>query len=320
MNTASGTSYFKRLTFKRHEFVLETNGNLGALEVTTFISLILFSVSMSQGYRYFSRSSDDRAGLKFLVHSAHSFTSCYIIYYETVTRWSRSEGNSYPLSVTVLLESIITFIVQNFFIHRIHRLSGKHIIALLCFTMAFLRFVAAVVISAESLIDVPKTPNGVFVHSIGWLIGAALAVGVATDLLIAGFMLYYLRKLFSPTNFRSTTLVLNRLIRGSFQTGLLTSMTSVTVIICVRFLSNMVWVGIYIILAKLYALSLLVSLNARPPKMHREDMGMAVSTDLEFTPPPISVSLQITQPNITSIEINELAQKLLASGPRSQLS
>ncbi|KDR67002.1 hypothetical protein GALMADRAFT_1132556 [Galerina marginata CBS 339.88] len=295
MNAASRTSYFERLIFKRHEFVLETNGNLGALEVTTFISLILFSVSMSQGYRYFSRSSDDRAGLKFLVasllflDSAHSFTSCYIIYYETVTRWSRSEGNSYPLSVTVLLESIITFIVQNFFIHRIHRLSGKRIIALLCFAMAFLRFVAAVVISAESLIDVPKTPNGVFVHSIGWLIGAALAVGVATDLLIAGFMLYYLRKLFSPTNFKSTTVVLNRLIRGSLQTGLLTSMTSVSVIICVRFLSNMVWVGISIILAKLYALSLLVSLNARPPKMHREEM--------------------VTQPNITSMEINELAPK-----------
>lgn len=69
MNTGSETSHFKRLIFKRHEFVLETNGNLGALEVTTFISLILFSVSMSQGYRYFSRSSDDRVGLKLLVRN-----------------------------------------------------------------------------------------------------------------------------------------------------------------------------------------------------------------------------------------------------------
>jgi len=42
----------------------------------------------------------------------HSFTASHTIFLETVTRFSRSEANSYPLSINVLNENIITFLVQ----------------------------------------------------------------------------------------------------------------------------------------------------------------------------------------------------------------
>ncbi|KDR68058.1 hypothetical protein GALMADRAFT_257313 [Galerina marginata CBS 339.88] len=103
----------------------------------------------------------------------------------------------------------------------------------------------------------------------------------------------------SPSNLKSTTAFLNRLMRWTLQTGLITSMTSVTVIICFQAMSNMVWFGLYIILAKLYSISLLVSLNARHRlgKHNRDvDEDDLEDTDLEFQRhAPISITLSTAQ-------------------------
>ncbi|KAF8972021.1 hypothetical protein BDZ97DRAFT_1913273 [Flammula alnicola] len=280
---------------KSQTFLLQSNENLGAVEITTFISLVLFGISLSQGYTYFRRSGQDRPSLKafvvilLLLDGFHSFTAAHTIYDDSVTRWDSDKPNSYPLSVNVMAESNITFIVQCFFTHRIHRLSQRLLISAACLSLVVLRFVAAMALSVESILDVPKNPNGLFVVTFDWLITTGLALGGAADLSIATFMVYYLRKLFSPANLNSTTEVLNRLVRWSLQTGLLTSMTSVTVIICFQSMANMVWFGVYIILAKLYSLSLLVSLNARPGPGDQGDRGISTALQFESVMAPISV-------------------------------
>ncbi|KAF8172140.1 hypothetical protein BJ912DRAFT_105505 [Pholiota molesta] len=270
---------------KNHTFVLQSAPNLGALEVTTFLSFILYGISLSQGYTYFHHSGRDRLSLKGLVSllllldTFHSFTTGHAIYFDTITKWDSAEPNSIPLSITVLTESIITFLVQCFFVHRIYRLSGRLLVSILCLSLTILRLISAMLLCIESILDVFRTPNGVFVQTFQWLIATGLALGAVTDLLIAGFMIYYLRKFLSPNNLQSTTEILNRLLRGSLQTGLLTSMTSASIIICFHFMSNMIWYGLYVILAKLYALSLLVSLNGR--NHTKEDIGVISSLQFE---------------------------------------
>ena len=117
-------------------------------------------------------------------------------------------------------------------------MSGKLPISLACFGLALLRFLAAMAMSVECVLDVHRTPNWVvFIARFNWLITSALALGVATDLLIAASMLFYLRKLVSPTNLTTcvdyvlvspaliylnslgfrTTRTLNRLIRFSLR-------------------------------------------------------------------------------------------------------
>ncbi|KAF8958190.1 hypothetical protein BDZ97DRAFT_1923931 [Flammula alnicola] len=270
--------------------------------------------------------ADDRLGLKLLVsallflESAHSFTASQTIYYDTVTKWKSAKANSYPLSTTVMIETLITIIVQvldvfkdlleitaadklqSFFSLRIYRLSGRFTISIACFSLAFLRFLGGTVVTAEIYKDVPNNPNGIgYVLQWGWLITASLALGVAADVLIAISMLYYLRKLASPTNLKSTTQIINRLVRWSLQTGLITSVGSITVIISFQAMGNMVWFGLYVILAKLYSNSLLVSLNARPRKRRVQDLENWLSTGMKFehTPNPISISIQITRPDGT---------------------
>ena len=50
-------------------FLLEKNGNLGAVEIMTFLSLILLGISLSLGYTFFRRSEGDRFSLKVLVRA-----------------------------------------------------------------------------------------------------------------------------------------------------------------------------------------------------------------------------------------------------------
>ncbi|PPQ90586.1 hypothetical protein CVT25_006106 [Psilocybe cyanescens] len=190
-------------------FFFASNQDLGAIEISTFLSLVLLGVSLSQGYTYFNRNGGDRLGLKLLVSLLllmevfHSFTASHTIYFETVTRSNRGEANSYQLSTNVLTENIITFIVQCFFSHRIYRLSRKLPLSTLSFIFTLLRFVGGIALSVESILDVPRTPNGVFVFTFSWLVTSALSAGVAADLLIAASMVYYLRKMASPTNLQS---------------------------------------------------------------------------------------------------------------------
>ncbi|KAF8169232.1 hypothetical protein BJ912DRAFT_184445 [Pholiota molesta] len=301
---------------KNHTFILQSPPNLGALEVTTFLSFILYGISLSQGYAYFQRSGRDRLSLKgsvsllLLLDTFHSFTTGHAIYFDTITKWDSAEPNSIPLSITVLVESIITFLVQCFFVHRIYRLSGRLLVSILslCLSLTILRLISAMLLSVESILDVFRTPNGVFVQTFQWLIATGLALGAVTDLLIAGFMIYYLRKFLSPNNLQSTTEILNRLLRGSLQTGLLTSMTSASIIICFHFMSNMIWYGLYVILAKLYALSLLASLNGR--NHTKEDIGVISSLQFENVPERITVaSLQNSRPVISDDVDGRCAEK-----------
>ncbi|KAF8903659.1 hypothetical protein CPB84DRAFT_1773829 [Gymnopilus junonius] len=232
----------------------------------------------------------------------HSFTAAHTIYYDTVTRWNRAEINSYSLSANVANETLITFLVQCFFSHRIQRLSKKLSIGVACFGLAVLRFLAAMAMSVESVIDVHRTPNWVvFIARFNWLITSALALGAATDIIIAVSMLSYLRRLASPTNLRSTAQTLNRLIWFSLQTGLLTSLTSLAVIICFQAMRNLVWFALYIILAKIYSNSALAALNARPLRRSSR-RSRALSPDLDFAtvPPVLSIPLQVSQPSSSS--------------------
>jgi len=288
-------------------FHLESNGDLGAVEIATFLGLILYGVSLSQGYTFFKRSAEEKLSLKLMVSSLlflesfHSFTAAMAIYYDTVTRWQTAEANSYSISATVVLELLITFLVQCFFSLRIYRLSKAMSVSVVCFALAFLRFMGALAMSVECFMDVPRKPNGFgFVVRFSWLITSLLTCGCAADILIAISLIYYLRKFASPANSQSTTEIINRLVRFALQTGLITSMTSLAVITCFQAMPNMVWLGLYILLAKLYSNSLLVSLNARPRKKELTDKEKKSLSELVFKPHsysgPISLSYQASRP------------------------
>ncbi|KAJ7469777.1 hypothetical protein B0H11DRAFT_1194019 [Mycena galericulata] len=253
---------------------------LGVMEIGVFISLVMFGVVALQGYIYFQNCRSDRTGLKLLVglvlffELCHSVASCHAIYYFTVVLAGVPElekpANSYSLSLNPVFETLITALVQSFFAYRLRVLSGRRHISLVCWGLAFLRFVGGMALAAEGFLDVPREPDYfVLQEHYTWLITSALGVGTVLDFLIAVLLCVYIRKLYTPYNLPKSEELINRLITWTIQTGLITSLTSVAVLITFLTMKyNFVWLALYTSLAKMYSNSLLVSLNSRP--RHRE--------------------------------------------------
>ncbi|CAK5282970.1 unnamed protein product [Mycena citricolor] len=256
---------------------------LGALEIGIMFSLVMFGVIALQAYTYFTQNcSTDRRWLKLFVGTVmffelcHSVASCHALYYFTIVLAGVPEelkaANSYSLSITPVFETIITALIQCFFAFRIRILSGSLRLSVLCWALAVVRLGAGLTMSVVCLLDVPLEPNNYYlVETFGGIITAALVVGVVLDVIITIGLCVYIRRLStSPTKMPDGSQQLVRgLISWAIETGLITSLTSVTVVITLdnRFSAG-IWLALYTFLAKLYSNSLLVSLNARA--RHRE--------------------------------------------------
>ncbi|KAJ7062683.1 hypothetical protein C8F01DRAFT_1368422 [Mycena amicta] len=252
---------------------------LGVMEIGTFVSLFLFGVVAIQGFVYFSNCRADTLGLRLFVGSVlflelcHSIASCHVIYAFTVLEAGLPElakpANTYSLSLTPVLETLITTLVQGFFGYRIYLLSGRLYIAMGCWFLCVLRFLSGMSLAVVAFMDVPLEPD--FFHlqnTYGWIIAIALNVGVVLDLVITVVMCVHIRKMYTPYigDMPRGQDIIQRLIMWTIQTGLITSMTSVAVEITFQTMRrNFVWLALYTLLAKLYSNSLLVLLNARPP-------------------------------------------------------
>ncbi|KAJ7617854.1 hypothetical protein FB45DRAFT_932823 [Roridomyces roridus] len=253
---------------------------LGVMEVGVFFSLVMFGVVALQGYVYFQHCHADRTGLKLLVGSVlflevfHSIASCQAIYYFTIVLAGVPElekpANSYALSITPVFETLITALVQGFFAYRIRVLSGRTYLSAFCWGLGLLRFIGGMGVAVEAFLDVAREPDYfVLQDTYGWLITCALNIGAVLDVVICIAMCKYLKRMYSAYNFPRSDKLIDRLVSWTIQTGLITSMTSVAVVISFQTMKhNFVWLALYTFLAKLYTNSLLVSLNSRPA--HRE--------------------------------------------------
>ncbi|KAF8879702.1 hypothetical protein BD779DRAFT_1122766 [Infundibulicybe gibba] len=276
-------------------FNLTSGGNLGAMEIATFISLALCGIVVAQGYSYYHHFTTDRPFLKIMVGAvlalevSHSIATAYAIYDFTITlaAVAVTPADTNALSTAILLETLITAIVQSFFAYRIRSLSGNLYISSLSWILCFLRFLGGIVltvkgfldISRESFLDVYLALEDTF----GWLITLTLSIGAAADLIIAASLCYYLNRLMSPVTMRRTAQIVDRLISWTIQTGLVTSMASVAAVICFQVMKHNwgIWMAIYTVLAKLYSNSLLLSLNLR--MVNRAPPTMSKSATLEVS-------------------------------------
>ncbi|KAJ7617853.1 hypothetical protein FB45DRAFT_215491 [Roridomyces roridus] len=170
-------------------------------------------------------------------------------------------ANSYALSLTPVFETIITALVQSFFTYRIRVLSGSIRLSVFCWALCLLRFIGGIAMSAVAILDVSLEPDYFHLqNTYGWLITSALNVGAITDVVICVAMCKYLKRMYSAYNFPRSDKLITRLVSWTIQTGLITSMTSVVVVISFQTMKhNFVWLALYTFLAKLYTNSLLVS-------------------------------------------------------------
>ncbi|KAF9235280.1 hypothetical protein BU15DRAFT_78200 [Melanogaster broomeanus] len=161
--------------------------------------------------------------------------------------------------ITVILGPFIAFGVQSFFTYRLYRLSNSLPLPIFCFALAVTRLVLVflVGIAGFSMTNVMS-----YEHTWGGAITALLVVSAVCDLSITTGLCYNLRNQRKSAH-TNTSLLVNKIIIWTIETGLATGLTEVVQLICFLTMKNYIWMGIYSISTGIYLNSLLTALNRR---------------------------------------------------------
>ncbi|KAF5318990.1 hypothetical protein D9611_012690 [Ephemerocybe angulata] len=243
---------------------------LGAMQIGITVAVFLFGAITLQFNSYAQHFTEDRLAIRFLAGTvwilefAHTICITAEAYRGTILFYGNLTGYTWSpfMGVAILMGGLITMVVQCFFCFRVWRALPFPVryVGVLCGIASSLRGVGSVylgsrVIRARTLEEYRKAN--------GWLIRGLLGSGAAIDIIIAIVLLYFLWKK-RQTSMSTSTRILDYLVAYTIRTGLLTSVTSI--IVLATFQSHpetFIWVGAYVVLAKLYTASLFSALNAR---------------------------------------------------------
>jgi hypothetical protein len=221
-------------------------------------------------YRLFPKESGVFKGLVAgvwfldLLHTAFIGASLY----QYLVAWfgEESQINVIPSSValTIVVTAVQTLIAHCFFANKIYRSSRKN----WYFTgpvllLALLRLIAAGISTGEMIAD---KRYSVFENPYpGWIFTLGLTLSSMVDVLIAACLCYLLRKLKLQMGSTSTMIkVVDTLTLYTLENGFLTGVATTASLICwLSMPRNLSFLGLHFVIAKLYANSVLASLNTR---------------------------------------------------------
>jgi len=166
----------------------------------------------------------------------------------------------WTVAMSIAVTAILTIIVHCFLVRRIYRLTqNEWRITTPILILAVLRLCAACVTTAE-MIRI-KSFIG-FSHQFRWVFTLGLALSSAVDVIITIILCYKLRS--SRTGSRGMDNIIDTLVLYTFETGSLTCAGTVLSMICwLTMPHNRLFLALHFMIAKLYANSLLATLNTR---------------------------------------------------------
>jgi len=166
----------------------------------------------------------------------------------------------WTLALTIFFTAVITFLVHCFFVHRIYKLSQNNLkIAILLGGLAVLRLGTACFTTVKMI---TLRYIHIVVRTCGWSLTLGLSTSLFLEILITGFLFYFL--MCNRTESTSMNRVIDTLILYSFESGsLICAATVASLIFWLTMPTNSVFIALYFIIGKLYANSLLATLNTR---------------------------------------------------------
>ncbi|KAF9468724.1 hypothetical protein BDZ94DRAFT_693505 [Collybia nuda] len=263
------------------------DGTLGALLICTIIAVALFGVICLQTYQYFNYYVKDPLYMKILVaiiwclEFVHTVVIVHALYRIVVTDFgvpSFLADEPATLKTSILFSGFINTGVQGFFAYRIKVVSKRWTMPIICWSLLAVRLTC--VIASSIIVLRVKIPE--FASHYKWLLTLLLVATAIGDLVVAGALAYFLSQ--GRSGFLKTDHVVNELILFSIETGLVTSLVAMAVLII--FLTKpttFAWIGMLLTLAKIYTNSLLLSLNNRK-HLRSEFVGYNDSRRSELQP------------------------------------
>ncbi|KAI5995886.1 hypothetical protein EDD15DRAFT_555697 [Pisolithus albus] len=272
----------------------------------------LNSWSLSSGMRRHERRS-----LRLIHHRALDLSHTVLIivtsWQSVITGFDKPENTDLippALGLSVAVTAAVTFLVHCFFANRIRKLMKKSYIAVPVVILAFCRLLAACCSTSE-IIRLKR--YSLFIRPYpAWIFTLGVTLSASVEIIITMTMIIFLGS--RKTGFANMNHIINSLILYTLETGSVTSVVTVASLICWLIMRhNLIFLGMHFAIAKLYANSLLATLNTRK----RLRVDRMYSSEREHTggltaSPPYNgvnkslVSQRILGPNTTqkSMQLN----------------
>ncbi|KDR86134.1 hypothetical protein GALMADRAFT_150437 [Galerina marginata CBS 339.88] len=195
-----------------------------------------------------------------LAHSSFVISAMWDYLIAGFGKISKTDFIPETIALSVIFTAILTFLAQWFFAHRIYRLSNRNVFLTgPILILALGRLVAASVSGGEMITLKSFT---LFKRHFKWLFSVGLALSSTVDILVTFSLFFLLQR--SRKQSLSLNEIIDALVLYTFEIGSLTSAATVISMICWLTLeNNLVFLGLHFVIGKLYANSLLATLNAR---------------------------------------------------------
>ncbi|KAM6492026.1 hypothetical protein JOM56_011750 [Amanita muscaria] len=239
----------------------------GALLLGALFASQLTGITIAQTVLYFKLFPDDDKLKKTLVivvwildivHTVFIWKGMWFYFVDNFGDISKLQVIPTSIALTGIFTAITTMLAHFFYVSRIFRLSQRKywlVIPILVFAVCR---VAVGSVTSGQMFRLKGFPE--FISRYLWLLSFGLALSCIVDVLIMTSMfalLWQSRK-------HSKTSLVDALLLYSLEIGSLTGCaTIVTIIIWLVLTDKVVFLGLYFIIAKFYANSLLAALNAR---------------------------------------------------------
>jgi len=244
-------------------------GTYGAIILGVLAASVLSGVFAVQCLIYFRCYSQDRKELKALVmfvwtlEIAHTILIWLAIWDYFVTQFGNGHYVDHippTIALSVVLTATLTFLTHCLLAHRIYHLSARNLLLVTpILFLATLRLAAASVSGGEMIYLRSYTR---FRWHFRWLFSTGLGLSSAVDILITVSLLFLLQK--SKNSSVRLHELIDSLILYTFEIGSLTSFATVISMLCWTLLDNsLIFLGLHFVIGKLYANSLLATLNSR---------------------------------------------------------
>ncbi|KZV66366.1 hypothetical protein PENSPDRAFT_689073 [Peniophora sp. CONT] len=246
---------------------LDVNATLGAMHIGVAAGAFLFGLTVAQAVYYYTHYQHDPWTFKVLVGWVvfldlfHQICIEHNGYSYEIRNWDNPAVIAevfWSLRAGVFLLGFITLTVQSFYVWRLWQLSKGYILPALVSILALTTFCVDMYWSKR----VSRLTAVAQISRIQYLQTTVNSLSAGTDIVIALCMLGYLWN--RRTGFEKTDSILGRLMVLCVNTGALTSITALWVIIASTvWPQTYIYIMFYYFLARFYSNSLLATLNMR---------------------------------------------------------
>ncbi|KAH9917673.1 uncharacterized protein BXZ73DRAFT_105495 [Epithele typhae] len=245
---------------------------IGGLFVEIFVACILYGLTTLQTFIYFQTYPNDKKMLKWMVGLVWLLESVHTVFCIQFMYSYLIDGFANPLvflviekgvGVTIAMSSSVALIVQGYYTWRVYIMSGRKFIWAIIIGFFVLTRIG---FGTACTILIYKYPNWFVIRSLNVVlacVSGALGSAALVDLLVALSLTYFLKRR-TDKHYKASQSIVNKILMFTLNTGAITGTAS---LICVILFStnktSLVFLGLVEIETKLYANSLLGSLNAR---------------------------------------------------------